>query len=108
MFPFSDERVVRQLFRQILHEELLVGRMKTVLLTQPNLAGALTHSPEDRNSSSFMKCWAGVGILDEGKTPKMKYSNPNRTQCSYNYHYSSVCIHMIFVNFEDTDSGVMY
>jgi hypothetical protein len=78
MFPFSDERVVMQLFRQI-----LVGRMTTVLLTQPNLVGALTHSPEERNSPSFMKCWDGVGILDEGKTPEVKYSNPNCTQYSY-------------------------
>jgi len=57
--------------------------MTTVPLTQPNLAGGLTHSPEDRNSSSFMKFWDGVGILHEGRTPEMKYSNPNWTQYSY-------------------------
>jgi len=77
LFPISDERVVRQLFRLILHKELCVGRMTTILLTQPNLVGALTYSPQGRNSSSFMKCWDGVGILDEEKTPEMKCSNPN-------------------------------
>lgn len=51
--------------------------MTTVLLTQINLAGALTHSPADRNSLD------GYGILDEGKTPELKYSNPNWTQHSY-------------------------
>jgi hypothetical protein len=50
LFPFSDERVVRQLFRQISQKELLAGRMTTVPLTQPNLVGTLTHSPEYRNS----------------------------------------------------------
>jgi len=100
LFPFSDERVVRQPFRWILHKGLLVGRMTTVLLTQPNVTAALTHSPEDRNSSSFMKCWNGVGILDEGKTPEMKYSNPNSTQ--YSYKIITITVQYVYTLFLST------
>jgi hypothetical protein len=54
--------------------------MTTVPLTQPNPPGTLTHLPKQRNGSSFMKCWDGFGIQDKGKSPEMKYSNPNSAQ----------------------------